>query len=335
LGDYLQGKLTINGQEPFTHTVIVRLVPFGNGSGAVTNRPVNWKELTPKTFRKNNIFFNHHLLKRLTKPHPSSIHPYVADYDYEGKQGGQGPRETLRSIMLLAGKHIIGKGIPGGYWIDATGEAEINGKTAAQIIEEENRKVAAAEEQRRKEAEAAEAKRRKEAEKKAAEEQRKVLQQKKQQAKYFLDEWDEIYSTYGAYETEVKKLRTVSYVRNNRQIIAVTNAPDYVDIDKNNHDARYITRTQNEGQYKHSSYLNQSPSYTQSLKKAITSALISKKPPRDTTSHYWVDETGEAYSVLEIYFVSQSRGLKESRNGGEQSRASMSGLGYLMEQAFW
>jgi len=148
-----------------------------------------------------------------------------------------------------------------------------------------------------------------------------------------LDEWDEIYSTYGAYETEVKKLRTVSYVRNNRQIIAVTNAPDYVDIDKNNHDARYITRTQNEGQYNISSYLNQYGQSTQSLKEAITAALLSKKQPRNTTSHYWVDETGEAYRVLEIYFVSQGRGLKDTQR--EQSRASMSGLGYLMDKAMW
>jgi hypothetical protein len=206
---------------------------------------------------------------------------------------------------------MIGKA-PGGYWIDTTGEAEINGKTAAQIIEEENRKVAAAE-----------AKRRKEAEEKAAEEQRKVLQQKEQQAKSFMNVWHSIYDEQNRYtHQEGKKLRTVIF---SDGTVAVTNAPTSAGNTRAelSTTSRFITKAGANWRITpipgSSRGVQNLPDYWFALRLIIGN---------EQNPMFWVDMT-DTYKILAISLK------KESRNRGEQSRASMAGLGYLMDQAMW
>ena len=302
-----EGNLTIPGESEMGD-IPVRYVKLSDGSFAVTNRPKNWDEINPSRGRgvggSINVYFDHKALKGIY--YNSTRSEYFAEDDVGTENYIMGPAYSLRGMIVTSMRHTISSPIIfGSYWIDYTGEARIDGKTPAEI-------------------EAVKAEEKAEEERKAAEEKAKQeLEKKKQEAQKFLDEWEDIYFRYGVYETESKELRAVTYNRDNQQIIAVTNAPEDFAVDQHNEESSYIRYTQNEGQYARSQYGGSYRTYYQDLKEAIRGALISKKLPLLTTSHYWVDETGEVYNILEVHFAENQEDIKSQEGQGEPEMESL------------
>jgi hypothetical protein len=338
-----EGNLTIPGESGLGE-IPVRYVKYA-GSFAVTNQPSNYLSLPSGTKRIGNIYFNHQVLKEIVKrdaysdppyqrtPSDYGYQPYVARVYHNTKNHIQGPSSNLRDMIGSAGNHYsTGQKpnrilVPGGYWIDYTGEARIDGKTPAEI--EAVKAAAKAEVERKAAEEKAEVERKAaeekaEEERKAAEKQAKQeLEKKKQEAQKFLDEWEEIYFRYGVYETESKELRAVTYNRDNQQIIAVTNAPNSLDVSQQNFDSRYIKYSQAALPYMETRYAGGDPRYYSNLKATIQLIIVSKKVPRATTSYYWVDETGEVYDILEVHFAENQEDIKSQEDQGEPEMESL------------
>ena len=320
-----EGNLTIPGESEMGD-IPVRYVKLSDGSFAVTNRPKNWDEINPSSGRgvggSINVYFDHKALKGIY--YNSTRSEYFAEDDVGTENYIMGPAYSLRGMIVTSMRHTISSPIIfGSYWIDYTGEARIDGKTPAEI-EAVKAEEKAEEERKAAEEERKAAEEKAEEERKAAEEKAKQeLEKKKQEAQKFLDEWEDIYFRYGVYETESKELRAVTYNRDNQQIIAVTNAPEDFAVDQHNEESSYIRYTQNEGQYARSQYGGSYRTYYQDLKEAIRGALISKKLPLLTTSHYWVDETGEVYNILEVHFAENQEDIKSQEGQGEPEMESL------------